>query len=339
MVDFRSDTISRPTEAMLNAALDVDLGDMKRGEDPTVERLERRLAGSLGMESAAFLPSGTMGNQAACRVHGDRGEEMIVDSRSHVYNSEYAGVSALSGLQPRPIDGERGVPSPSEIRTATRINAKSETGLLVLENTHNWRGGLAIDPDRIAEAARAASEEGLAVHLDGARLFNAAVALDRPLEAFTSDVDSVMVSLSKGLAAPVGSVVAGSEQFVAAVRDVRDSFGGGMRQAGVLAAPALHALADVDRLATDHDRAQALAGGLADIDGITVREPETNLVFATVESPDSTAAELREALAADDVLVSELDDRTVRFCTHLDVDSDDVAATVTAAERIASEWS
>lgn len=179
---------------MLNAVLDADLGDMKRGEDPTVEQLERRLAASLGMESAAFVPSGTMVNQAACRVHGDRGEEVIVDSRSYGYNSEYAGVSALSGLQPRPIDEERGVPSPAEVRTATRINAKSNTGLLVLENTHNWRGGLAIGPDRIAEATRAASEEALAVHLDGARLFNAAVALDRPLKAFTSDVDSVMVS-------------------------------------------------------------------------------------------------------------------------------------------------
>lgn len=338
MADFRSDTISRPTEAMRDAARDADLGDMKRGEDPTVERLERRLADRLGMTSAVFLPSGTMGNQASCRVHAKRGAEAIVDSRSHVYNSEYAGVSALSGIQPRPVDGERGIPSPDEIRSAARINRKSDTALLALENTHNWRGGLAIDPDRIADAAATAHEEGLAVHLDGARLFNAAVALDRPLEDFTRPVDSVMVSLSKGLGAPVGSVVAGDEQFVAAVREVRNRFGGGLRQAGLVAAPALRAIEGIDRLAADHEHAAVLARGLSDLEGLAVQSPETNIVLVTVEHPEAGAGDFRDALAAEDVLASRLDARTIRFCTHHDVDADDVASAVDAAERITAEW-
>ena len=338
MADFRSDTVSRPTEAMRDAARDADVGDMKRGEDPTVERLERRLADRLGTASAVFLPSGTMGNQASCRVHADRGTEVIVDSRSHVYNSEYAGVSALSGIQPRPTDGERGVPSPAEIRSAARVNRKSDTALLVLENTHNWRGGLAIDPDRIADAAGAAREEGLAVHLDGARLFNAAVALDRPLEAFTGSVDSVMVSLSKGLGAPVGSVVAGSDRFVADVRDVRNRFGGGMRQAGLVAAPALRAIDGLDRLSADHERAAALARGLGDFEGLAVESPETNIVLVSVEHPGAQASDFRDALAAEGVLASQLDDRTVRFCTHHDIDDTDVDAAVDAAERITAEW-
>jgi threonine aldolase len=338
MIDLRSDTVTQPTEEMRRAARDASVGDAKRGDDPTVARLERRVADILGMDDAGFLPSGTMGNQVSCSVHAEPGEEVLVEAASHVYNSEYAGLPRHSGLQPRPVDGgERGVPTAAQVRAGARTNGKSETTLLVLEDTHNRKGGIAIRPERLAEAASAAREMGLAVHLDGARLFNAAVALDRPVDEFTEHVDSVMVSLSKGLGGPIGSAVAGDTSFVDAVETRRNAFGGGMRQAGMVAAPALLALHDVDRLADDHERATEFARGIRDVDGGVVQEPETNIVLVDVSNTDRDASATCELLESNGVLASESSEHVVRFCTHADVDSADVREASAVVERALSE--
>lgn len=335
MIDLQSDTVTLPDDAMRDAAHDAVVGNAKLGTDPTVRRLESQAAALLGMESALFCPSGTMGNQASCRVHTERGQEVLVEVDSHVYNSEYGGLAHLSGLQPRPIDGgDRGVPTPAEIRAGIRANGKCETSLLVLENTHNKKGGVAVEPQRLAAAAQAAHEAGLSVHLDGARLFNAAVALNQPLDSFTEHVDSVMVSVSKGLGGPVGSLVAGSASFIEAAEHERNALGGGMRQAGMIAAPALVALDNVDRLADDHENARRLADGLAGIDGLEPNDPETNIVLVDVSKTGVTAARFCELLESEGVSTSEFGEHTVRLCTHLGIDADDVERAVAILEAV-----
>jgi len=331
MIDLRSDTVTRPSDRMRDAARDADVGDDVYREDPTVEKLQERAADILGTEAALFVPSGTMGNQVAARVHTERGQEIMLERESHIYKWELAGLAQHAGLQTRTLDGgDRGVVSPEQVRDGY-VEADAHrpgTGLLTVENTHNSRGGTAIAPDRIDAAAAAARDHGVPVHLDGARLWNAAVARDVPVSRFVEPVDSVMVSLSKGLGAPVGSLVAGDAAFVADARRVRKLFGGGMRQAGMIAAPGLAALDNRERLTADHENARRLAEGLATVDGLTVQEPETNIVLVATDRP-------AEAVLADcedeGVLGVPFDDHVVRFCTHWDVDADDVDA---AIERV-----
>jgi len=332
MIDLRSDTVTRPSEAMREAARDAEVGDDAYGEDPTVNELEARATALLGMDAALFVPSGTMGNQIAARTHTERGQEVIAERESHIVKWELGGLAQHAQLQTRLLDGDdRGVLDPHTVRNAV-VGADSPrpgTGLLCLENTHNSKGGTAIAPERIDAPARAAHDADLPVHLDGARLFNAAIARDVPACRFTEHVDSVLVCLSKGLGAPVGSVLAGSESFIERARRTRKLMGGGMRQAGIVAAPGLKALDNRDRLAEDHVNAQRLADGLADVPGIDPDDPETNIVVAdTAEPADGVAAACEEA----GVACLQFGDHRIRCCTHKDVDR---AAVQTAVDRMA----
>ncbi len=332
-IDLRSDTVTRPSAEMRTAAAEADVGDDVYGEDPTVNELEATLADLLGKDAALYVPSGTMGNQIAARVHTDRGQEILVERESHVYKWELGGLAQHSGLQVRTINGgDRGVITPEAV-TEGYVEADAHrpgTGLLCLENTHNSKGGTAIAADRIDAACAAATELGIPVHVDGARLFNAATALDTEPERLVANVDSVMCCLSKGLGAPVGSMLAGSEQFIREARRIRKLFGGGMRQAGVIAAPGLLALENRDRLADDHENAERLAAGLSELERLSVRPPETNIVLVEPEEPAETF--LNRCRNAG-VLGSPFGKGRVRFCTHLDVDRENIE---TAIERIAA---
>ena len=318
---------------MREAARDAEVGDDVYGEDPTVNELEARVADVLGFADALLVPSGTMANQVAARTHTDRGEEAIVERESHVYKWELGGLAQHADLQVRPVDGDgRGVVAPEQVREASVAadDHRPGTGLLTLENTHNSKGGTAIAPGEIDAAAEAAHDLGVPVHLDGARLFNAAVALDVPASRLTRDVDSAMVCLSKGLGAPVGSVLAGSGEFVERARRVRKLMGGGMRQAGMLAAPGLLALENRERLTEDHERADRLAAGLDGIDGIGAPEPETNIVVAATDDP---AEDVVAACESEGVGCVAFGDYRVRFCTHWDVDDGDIERALGAVER------
>ena len=333
MIDLRSDTVTKPSESMRAAAADAEVGDDVYGEDATVNELEDRFAAVVGTEAALFVPSGTMGNQIAARVHTERGQEALVERQSHVYKWELAGLAQHAELQARTVDGgPRGVVTPEDVAEGyvAADGHRPGTGLVCLENTHNSRGGTAIAPDRIDAACEAAGDRNVAVHLDGARLFNAATALDVPAARLTREVDSVMACLSKGLGAPVGSMLAGDEAFVDAARRVRKLFGGGMRQAGIVAAPGLRALENRERLSTDHDNAERLAAGLDEVEGLRARDPETNIVLVETDDPAEAFLERCEAAG---VLGVPFGENVVRFCTHLDVDREDVE---TAIERIES---
>jgi len=336
VIDLRSDTVTRPSAAMRTAARDADVGDDVYGDDPSVNDLERRAADLVGCEAALFVPSGTMGNQIAARVHADRGREVVVDDRAHVVLWENGGLAQLSGLQVRTVDaGDRAVPTPEQVATAgvEPSDHRPGTGLLWLENTHNARGGVAVPPDDVAAAAGAARERGVPVHLDGARLFNACVAHDVDAQEMTAPVDSVLFCLSKGLGAPVGSVLCGSEAFVEEAHAVRKLFGGGMRQAGVVAAPGLCALENVDRLAVDHDNARRLAAGLDRIDGLAVPTPDTNIVRVDSADRGLTADAFVDRLEREGVLAGAHGEHVTRLCTHRDVDAADVDDAVERAER------
>jgi len=324
MIDLRSDTVTRPSDAMRRAAGDAEVGDDVYGEDPTVNELEARAAEAVGMETALFVPSGTMGNQVAVRTHTDRGQEILLERSCHIYKWELGGVAQHSSLQARPLAGDdRGALRPADIREGFVEETLHEagTGLVTLENTHNARGGRAVPPGDLDATASAAHDRGAPVHLDGARLFNAAVALDVPPGRLTREVDSVMFCLSKGLGAPVGSMLAGSEAFVERARRIRKLLGGGMRQAGIVAAPGLLALESYDHLADDHDNARRLAEGLDAIEGLSIQEPETNIVLAETDRP---AEAFLDACEEEGVLGVPFDDHVVRFCTHWDVDDTDI---------------
>ena len=332
MIDLRSDTVTVPDDRMREAARTAAVGDDVYGEDPTVTALEETAADRLGTEAALFFPSGTMANQVAARVHAEAGQEVIADRESHVVRYELGGLAQHAGLQVRMVDTDRGVPDPETIQAAY-VEADAHrpgTGLCCLENTHNARGGLAIDPDAIAAAAAAAHDHDVPVHLDGARLFNAAVARGEPATAFTRPVDSVMVSLSKGLGAPVGSLLAGEASFIEAARRTRKLFGGAMRQVGIVAGPGLVALENVESLERDHRHASHLADGLSALKSLTVEPPETNIVLATLETMDSSDA--LAALENEGVLATAFGPRTLRLCTHRDLDRSDVDAAIAAAE-------
>ncbi len=335
MIDLRSDTVTRPSDAMREAARDAPVGDDVYREDPTVDELQTRAADILGTEAALLVPSGTMGNQVAARTHTERGQEVLCERESHIYKWELAGLAQHAEVQPRTLDGgERGVPTPDQVREGyvAADGHRPGTGLLTLENTHNSKGGVAIAPERVAVAAEAARERDVPVHLDGARLFNAAAAHDVPASAFVEPVDTVLCCLSKGLGAPVGSVLAGPKHFVEEARRARKLLGGGMRQAGILAAPGLEALENRGRLAEDHRRAARLAEGLDRIEGLSVDDPETNIVLVETDRP---AEAFLEDCEAEGLLGGAFDDHLVRFCTHWDVDDADIEDAVAAAERAA----
>ncbi|MFW6384706.1 MAG: threonine aldolase family protein [Halodesulfurarchaeum sp.] len=327
MIDLRSDTVTRPSQEMREAAAAADVGDDVYRGDPMVNELESVAADVVGMDAALFVPSGTMGNQIAARAHTDRGQEVLVEAESHVVKWELGGLADHSNLQVRALDGgPRGIPSPDAVSAAVVEESlhRPGTGLLALENTHNSKGGVAIGPDRFAETAAAARGLGVPIHLDGARIFNAAVAHDVDVTDYTESVDSVMFCLSKGLGAPIGSMLAGSSSFVSKARRIRKLMGGGMRQVGMIAAPGLIALENRSHLEIDHENASRLAAALDDLSGLDVQEPETNIVLADTTGAGRTAAEFCEAIEAAGVQATVFGEYTVRFVTHWDVDDGDV---------------
>ncbi|MFS8570984.1 MAG: low-specificity L-threonine aldolase [Thermaerobacter sp.] len=327
-IDLRSDTVTTPTPAMRRAMAEAEVGDDVYGEDPTVRRLEERAAQLMGKEAALLFPSGTMANQAAILTHTQRGQEVLAEARSHVYGSEAGGMAVLAGCQPRLFYAPDGVPRPEDIEALLRPDDEHypPTSLLCLENTHNMAGGTVIPVDRMQALAAAARRHGLAVHLDGARIFNAAVALGVDARDLAAPADSVMFSLSKGLGAPIGSMLCGSGEFIARARRWRKLLGGGMRQAGVIAAAGLVALDEmIHRLADDHANARRLAEGLADLPPLQVDLDlvQTNIVMCDV-SAVAPAPEFSRRLAEAGVLALDVDRRRVRFVTHKDVNRDDI---------------
>lgn len=332
MIDLRSDTVTRPTPAMREAMARAEVGDDVYGEDPTVRALEERLAEILGKEAALFVPSGTMANQVAIRTHTEPGDEIVADARAHVLLYERAAPAALAGVLPRPVETATGVFDASAVRARVRVPVPGmpaglfpRTRLLCLENTHNAGGGTVWPFATFREVVQEARRFGLAVHLDGARLWNAAVASGIPEARWAEPCDSVAVCFSKGLGAPVGSAIAGSRAFVDRARFFRGMYGGGMRQAGILAAAALHALEHHrERLAEDHANARRLAEGLASLPGIEIapERVETNILYFRLRGlPAGVFAERAEAAG---VRVLPVAADTIRLVTHLDVSAQDV---------------
>ncbi|WP_190820211.1 threonine aldolase family protein [Saccharopolyspora pogona] len=322
-IDLRSDTVTRPDEQMSAAMAAAEVGDDVLDHDPTMRALEERAAQLLGTTAALWVPSGTMGNLIALMLHLKRGDRFLAPRGSHVLHHELGSAAWLAGGMPDPLEWSAGPGRPTAKAVRAQANVamgydKLNTTLLCLENTHNGAGGAVIPLHEHAQLAAAARDSGLRVHLDGARVWNASVALGVPPAALTVGVDTVQACLSKGLGAPVGSVVAGSEDFVGEARRVRKMLGGGVRQGGVLAAAGLVALDRIDALAEDHENARALAEGLAEI-GWDVTRPQTNIVLAAVPDVRLTVERLRAA----GVQAVPMNGQ-VRFVTHRDVSTADI---------------
>jgi threonine aldolase len=341
-VDLRSDTVTTPTPEMRAAMAAAEVGDDVYEEDPTMKRLEARAAERFGKEAGLFVASGTMGNQVAALAHTQPGAEIVADADSHIIRAEVGGLARLALCQTMALPTERGLPTPDQVRGVIRpanIHV-AVTGLLALENTHNRHGGVAFTPEEIGAVAAVAREHRIPVHLDGARIFNACVALGRSPREYGAVVDSVQFCLSKSLGAPVGSVLVGSGAFITRARRMRKMLGGGMRQAGILAAAGLLALDRmVDRLAEDHRNARRLAEGLAGIPPLRVdlSRVQTNIVIFHVGRPGG-AAELVEGGAARKVKMGAFSATGIRCVTHKDVDTDDVDRAIAAIREIAAGW-
>jgi threonine aldolase len=329
VIDLRSDTVTKPSPAMRRAMAEAEVGDDVYIEDPTVNRLQARAAEMFGREAGLFVPSGSMGNLVCIMAQATRGQEVICEAAGHVYNYEMASMSALGGVLPRVIPTTDGIMSWEQISPAIREKAyyRPQTALVALENTHNMAGGT-VYPSRVAhEICDKAHDAGLRVHLDGARVFNAAVYLGENVAEMTKKFDSIQFCFSKGLGAPVGSMIVGSRDFIEHGRVLRKILGGGMRQVGVLAAAALVALEEgPKRLHVDHENAQLLAQGLAQIPGIGVQpaKVQTNIVLYDVSATGLGSTQFLKRLAERHVLGGPVDARRVRMVTHLDVDRNDI---------------
>ena len=323
IVDLRSDTVTKPTPAMRQAMAQAEVGDDVYGEDPTVNRLQEMMAERLGKEASLFVVSGSMANQIAVRVHTRAGDEVIVDATGHSFLYESGGLGGLSHVQPNPIRGHRGLLTPDQIEAAIRPkwDHYARTSLVIVENTSNGGGGTLYQPEELRAIGETARRRGLAFHLDGARLWNASVKSGASLEALALPADSVSVCFSKGLGAPIGSVVAGSRGFIEEAHRQRKMLGGGMRQVGVLAAAAIYAIEHhVDRLEQDHANLRRLTEGLARIDGLSI-EPDafpTNIAYVDTELD---AVEIAARLKKEGVLVNAMGPKSIRAVTHLDVDA------------------
>ena len=329
VVDLRSDTVTKPTPEMRRAMAEAEVGDDVFMEDPTVARLEALAAERLGKEAGLFVTSGTQGNQVSLMAHTQRGEEIILDENCHIFNYEVAALAVLSAVQARGLRGRHGILDPADVRDAIRppnIHHPKDS-LICLESTHNRGGGSIYPIETLREIRRIAKEHGLSVHLDGARLFNACVASGVPVKDVAAHADSVTFCLSKGLGAPVGSVVVGSQAFIDRARRARKMLGGGMRQAGIIAAAGVVALETmVDRLRDDHENARVLAEGLAELPGINIdlRAVQTNIVIFDVERQDIDAAGLVLKLAGQGVKCFTVAANRIRMVTHKDVDGADI---------------
>jgi len=334
-VDLRSDTVTRPTPEMRRAMAEAEVGDDVYGEDPTVNRLQERAARLLGLEAALWVPTGSMGNEIAIRLLTVPGQEVLAEERSHVVRYELAGMALISGVIPRAVSGEDGRISPALVRAAAAppVYYRSEIGLAVLENTHNLAGGTVYTVEQMRETVAACRESGLAVHVDGARIWNAAVALGVEPRELLAGADTAMVTLSKGLCAPAGSLLLASRARIEAARRVRKQLGGGMRQVGILAAAGLVALDTmIPRLAEDHANARLLGAALESCRSVRIAPATTNIVVATLAA--GSAPETAAALAARGVLASAMDAVTLRLVTHHDVSAEDCGRAADALRAV-----
>jgi len=340
--DFRSDTVTLPTSEMMEAIANAPLGDAARGDDPTVNQLESLAVDLTGKPDALFLPSGAMANLSAVIAHGCHGAEVIVEEAAHIYNSEGGGLSVVAGAIPRPLRGTYGVMDPDQV--AALIKGKGDlalapTGLICLENTHNASGGSVVPLENMAAIQQVAMRAGIPVHLDGARLFNAGAYFDVPVMQMCEKVDSVWFALCKGLGGPVGAILAGERDFMQRARRAAKMLGGSMRQAGLIAAPAIVALKDpysVHR--RDHAMARDLARGLAELDPslVEVDRVQTNIVNCFVDSFTSDAAEMNKALARRGILANSRRTK-IRFVTHYHITPEAVQAAINAFAEVLVE--
>lgn len=344
MIDLRSDTVTKPTPAMRRAMAEAEVGDDVYGEDPTVNRLQDYAAEIFEKEDAIFVPTGSMGNQTAVKLHTRPGNEVVIEERGHIYNFEMATMSIMSGVLARPVhsaDGS-GILTWEEIEGALHVAGAyyvAPTGLIALENSHNLAGGTLLTRERTEEICNKAHAFGLPVHLDGARIFNASVALNVPVADLARPANSVMFCLSKGLGAPVGSMLLGEKDFIREARRWRKVMGGGMRQAGVLAAAGLVALKETpQRLHEDHENAKHLARGIAELPGVRI-DPEkvaTNIVIFDVSETGRTANEICDRLKQFSILASGFGS-SIRMVTHYDVTREDIESTLAELRQILSE--
>ncbi len=337
-VDLRSDTVTLPTPEMRRAMANAELGDDVFGEDPTVNRLEELAAERTGKEAAVLVTSGTQGNLVGVLSHTQRGDEVIVGDQAHIFHYEVAGCAVVGALQLRTVHNVDGMLDPAEVEAAIRPPNvhHPRTSLVCLENTHNRNGGAVLDSAQIHAVAAVAHRHGVSVHLDGARIFNAAVALGVEVHTLTAEVDSVTFCLSKGLAAPVGSVLCGRKDYIETARKYRKMLGGGMRQAGVIAAAGIVALNTmVDRLVEDHENARLLAEGLADLPGIVLdpKKVRTNIVIFDVTAPIG-AAGLLMALKERGVLCTVAGPERIRMVTHYGIVREDIERAILAARDV-----
>ncbi|HTG89734.1 MAG TPA: GntG family PLP-dependent aldolase [Vicinamibacterales bacterium] len=337
-IDLRSDTVTRPSPAMRRAMAEAEVGDDVFLEDPTLNLLQERAAAVFGREAALFVPSGSMGNLTSVIAHTRPGQEVICETNGHIYNYEMGALAALAGLLPRVVNGEDGLLSWDAIADAIRpkVYYRPQTSLICLENTVNMAGGTVYRTNVVEEICDRAHEQGIRVHLDGARVFNAATYLGERVETMTRPFDSVQFCLSKGLGAPVGSMIVGSREFIERCRSIRKMLGGGMRQAGVLAAAGLVALEEgPKRLKDDHDNAQMLAQRLSRVPGIALNpeKVQTNIVIFSVKPSGLSSADFLSQISSRGVLAVPVDRDRVRMVTHLDVTRRDVES---AADIVAS---
>jgi threonine aldolase len=339
LIDLRSDTVTRPTPGMRAAMAAAEVGDDVFGEDPTVNRLQECVAALLGKEAALYVPSGTMSNQICIRTHTQPGDELLCDVQSHIYHFEAGGPAVLSGVTCRTIPGDFGILDVTQLEDKIRPGNDHmvRTRLVVLENTHNRGGGRIYPLEKVQAISEWAHGNGLLMHLDGARLWNAVVATGIPAATWAAHFDSVSVCFSKGLGAPIGSALAGSREFIQKARRSRKLLGGGMRQGGVAAAAALYAVEHhIDRLAEDHRNAQVLAGAIARTPGLRLSPPEveTNLIWVEVEREFGTARDVAAELKEKGILVHVAGPQVFRACTHLDVSAAQVERAADAIRRL-----
>lgn len=342
LIDLRSDTVTLPTEEMLEAIRYAELGDDVFGEDPTVNRLEEMAAERMGKEAALLVTSGTQANLVSLMSNTKRGEMVILESEAHILWYEVGGLSAIAGLLPWPLKSRYGALNPEDVEAALRPENihYPEATLICIENTHNRHGGTVITPSQIEAISKVAKAHGLKLYMDGARIFNAAVAMKTDVKEFTRHVDNLMFCLSKGLSCPVGSVVVGSAEFIERARKNRKILGGGMRQAGVIAAPGIIALEKmIDRLEEDHRNARLLANGLSKVEGISVNfeTVQTNIVQFNMGGLGITSEQFVSKLSEKGVLALTLAENKIRMVTHRGIGKEHVEKTISIVEDIAKE--
>ena len=340
-IDLRSDTVTKPTPEMREAMAEAEVGDDVYRDDPTVTRLEELAAEMLGKEAAIFVPSGTMGNLIAMLVHCQRGHEVIVGKQSHIYMNEAGGMSALGGIHPYPVQNQQdGTLALDDILSSIRGEDVHHpvTRLICLENTQNICGGVPLTAEYTRQVGENARQNGLSLHIDGARIFNSAAAQNLPVKELVEPADSVMFCLSKGLAAPIGSMLLGTNQFVQRARHVRKMLGGGMRQVGVVAAAGMISLEKMTkRLGDDHVRAKKLAGGLRKVNGLVVdhNSPYTNMVYLNLSDEVHTnAQQITQKMKDFGVLVDPENSRRFRLVTHYLIDDPAVETTVAGFQKV-----